>query len=161
VRHNELNGIGERIAYVRGSKSQAEFAEEAGIHKNTLGNYERAEREMGALPLIRLVRLGWNANWLLTGEGPERLGAAVDKGLQASSQSAGLSASNVQAAAGAIAAVLSLRSGPIVPSVVARAIVALAADLDRRGEAKAHVEDILAAAARHLTTGSTEDGRSE
>lgn len=79
MRHDELDGIGERLARIRGPRSQAEFAQEAGIHKNTLGTYERAEREIGALPLIRLVRLGWNANWLLTGEGPEtRAAAGVD-----------------------------------------------------------------------------------
>lgn len=158
MRHDELIGIGGRLTYVRGSKSQAEFADEAGIHKNTLGNYERAEREMGALPLIRLVRLGWNANWLLTGEGPERLKGDAE---HVSSQPTGLTPGNVQAAAGAIAAVLRHLGVEAKPSAIARAVVALAADLDRRGVAKAQVEDLLEAAKAHLTTGSTDDGRSE
>lgn len=70
-----LREIGERVALVRGSQSQSRFAELVALHKNTLGNYERGEREMGVTALARLVALGWNANWLLTGEGPERLGA--------------------------------------------------------------------------------------
>lgn len=154
MRHDELDGIGERLTRIRGLRSQADFAQEAGIHKNTLGTYERAEREMGALPLIRLVRLGWNANWILTGEGPETRAAAE-------SQPVGLSPGNVQAAAGAIAAVLRHLGVEAKPSAIARAVVALAADLDRRGVAKAQVEDLLEAAKAHLTTGSTEDGRSE
>jgi transcriptional regulator with XRE-family HTH domain len=65
--------IGQRLAHVRGVKSQADFAKELGIHKNTLGAYERIEREISATALARLVDIGWNANWLLTGEGPERM----------------------------------------------------------------------------------------
>jgi DNA-binding XRE family transcriptional regulator len=68
-----LEEIGARLTSVRGQQSQAEFAPTVGIHKNTIGNYERGEREIGALALARFVELGWNANWLLTGQGPERL----------------------------------------------------------------------------------------
>lgn len=68
-----LREIGSRITLVRGDKPQSEFSDLIGIHKNTLGNYERGDREMGVFALARLVKLGWNANWLLTGQGPERL----------------------------------------------------------------------------------------
>ena len=68
-----LREVGLRIALIRGEKPQSEFSDLIGIHKNTLGNYERGDREMGVFALARLVDLGWNANWLLTGEGPERL----------------------------------------------------------------------------------------
>lgn len=64
---------GSRLINVRGEKSQAAFAPKLGVHKNTLGHYERGTRELGADALRSLVFLGWNANWLLTGEGPERL----------------------------------------------------------------------------------------
>lgn len=62
--------------------SQAVFAPKIGVHKNTLGNYERGEREISATALRSLVHMGWNANWLLTGEGPERLEAAFQSGSQ-------------------------------------------------------------------------------
>lgn len=66
---------GARLVHVRGSESQATFAPKIGVHKNTLGHYERGTREVGADALRSLVYLGWNANWLLTGEGAERIGA--------------------------------------------------------------------------------------
>ena len=65
--------IGRRLAQVRGSANQAEFSALLGIHKNTYGGYERGEREIGADALASLVEQGWNTNWLLTGEGPQRL----------------------------------------------------------------------------------------
>jgi hypothetical protein len=81
-----LREMGTRLTYIRGEAKQAEFANVAGLHKNTLGTYERGEREIGALALQRLVWLGWNANWLLTGEGPERLQAFSDTAEPAPSQ---------------------------------------------------------------------------
>tara|TARA_A100000171_G_C2137713_1_gene151724 strand:+ start:4195 stop:4884 length:690 start_codon:yes stop_codon:yes gene_type:complete len=62
--------IGERIAHIRGDKSQAAFAKEIGAHKNSIGNYERGERTPDAGFLAKLMEAGYNANWLLTGEGP-------------------------------------------------------------------------------------------
>jgi transcriptional regulator with XRE-family HTH domain len=73
-----LRDIGDRLARIRGRKTQVEFAGEVGLHKNTLGTYERGEREIGAVALQQLVLLGWNANWLLTGEGPERVDEMAD-----------------------------------------------------------------------------------
>lgn len=46
-----------------------------GVYKNTYSRWERGEREPSASDVALLVREGWNANWLLTGEGPERLDA--------------------------------------------------------------------------------------
>lgn len=68
----ELREIGQRFAHIRGSATQMQFGERIGIHKNTVGTYERGEREIGALALARIAEMGWNANWLLTGEGQER-----------------------------------------------------------------------------------------
>ena len=65
---------------IRGSGTQAEFGEAVGLHKNTVGSYERAEREMGVLAARRMAERGWNINWLLTGKGPERLDA-VNQGV--------------------------------------------------------------------------------
>jgi len=64
---------GSRLVLIRGEKSQAAFGQKLGVHKNTLGHYERGTRELGADAMRSLVYMGWNANWLLTGEGPERL----------------------------------------------------------------------------------------
>ena len=64
---------GSRLIQIRGEKSQAQFAPKLGVHKNTLGHYERGARELGADALRSLVYAGWNANWVLTGEGPERI----------------------------------------------------------------------------------------
>lgn len=62
--------IGDRIALVRGSMSQSAFAKKLGVvHKNTIGNYERGDRTPDAQFLAALVKMGINANWLLTGEG--------------------------------------------------------------------------------------------
>lgn len=44
-----------------------------GVAGRTYANYERDERLPDADALQKLVEEGWNANWLLTGEGPERL----------------------------------------------------------------------------------------
>ena len=62
--------IGVRIAQIRGGKSQATFAKELGVHKNTLGGYERGERKPDADFFNAILKTGYNANWLLTGEGP-------------------------------------------------------------------------------------------
>jgi hypothetical protein len=78
VRH-ALKEIGERLTRIRGQQSQAAFAPAVGIHKNTLGTYERGEREPGAAALLGYATLGWNINWVLTGNGPEQLEALQHK----------------------------------------------------------------------------------
>lgn len=65
--------IGERIAHIRGVKSQATFAAEIGVHKNSIGNYERGERTPDAEFLERLMQVGYSANWVISGIGPMRL----------------------------------------------------------------------------------------
>lgn len=44
-----------------------------GVSARTYAYYEQGERVPDGEALARIVREGWNANWLLTGEGPERL----------------------------------------------------------------------------------------
>lgn len=51
-----------------------------GVAKRTYASYERSERVPDALMLVPLVERGWNGNWLLTGEGPERLEGLQGKG---------------------------------------------------------------------------------
>lgn len=67
---------GQRLIHVRGQESQSDFASKIGAHKNTYGSWERGRTDIAAASLAALVGLGWNANWLLTGQGPERLDAA-------------------------------------------------------------------------------------
>lgn len=76
--HQTWLQYGSRLVQIRGEASQAAFAPKMGVHKNTLGHYERGTREVGADALRSLVYLGWNANWVLTGEGPETLDRVGD-----------------------------------------------------------------------------------
>ncbi|MBW7472317.1 XRE family transcriptional regulator [Marinobacter sp. F4218] len=99
--------IGERLAEIRGPKSQGAFAEELGIHKNSLGHYERGNRVPDAEVLFRLVGMGFNANWVLTGEGspklePETPGLRqdIDKLRRLDEEFALIPGYNVQVAAG-------------------------------------------------------------
>lgn len=64
--------VGERLTEIRGTKSQGAFAEELGIHKNSLGHYERGNRVPDAEFLLKLVEMGFDANWILTGKGPQK-----------------------------------------------------------------------------------------
>ncbi|WP_055099189.1 helix-turn-helix domain-containing protein [Alloalcanivorax xenomutans] len=69
MRHTNEDEIGSRITHIRGQESQAQFAKKLGVHKNTVGNYERGDRTPDAAFLKALVRLGVNVHWILTGEG--------------------------------------------------------------------------------------------
>jgi transcriptional regulator with XRE-family HTH domain len=63
--------IGRRVAIVRGSSSQADMAAKLGVHRNTIGLYERGERLPDAEFLLAVRRhYGVSPLWLLTGEGP-------------------------------------------------------------------------------------------
>lgn len=66
--------IGQRLASIRGSKSQPEMARELGVSKTTYGRWERGVRELGADGLRKLCWKGWNPTWILVGGGlPRRL----------------------------------------------------------------------------------------
>ncbi|MFP5223837.1 MAG: helix-turn-helix domain-containing protein [Acidobacteriota bacterium] len=64
--------MAQRLRAIRGTLTQAEFAHRLGIHKNTLGRYERGESE----PDTQIARLlctafGVQPHWLLFGSGAE------------------------------------------------------------------------------------------
>ena len=59
--------IGRRLALVRGRCTQEEFADQLGVHVNTLARYERGERLPGTLVYLQLVSRGVDLRWLLTG----------------------------------------------------------------------------------------------
>lgn len=63
--------LGARLTQIRGAKSRAEFAREMGVHKNTLARYENGETSINAEFIAQLVATGYNANWILSGKGPQ------------------------------------------------------------------------------------------
>ena len=65
--------IGQRLIQARGDVPQTDFAAQLGIPKSTYVRYERGEREPDLRTCLALHAAGWNLNWLITGEGPERL----------------------------------------------------------------------------------------
>lgn len=79
------NDLGGRLRQIRASKNQQEMADSMGVAKRTYASYERNERVPDAHVLQRLHAEGWNINWLLSGEGLERLDMA-SQGIDASSR---------------------------------------------------------------------------
>lgn len=73
------SSIGQRMTHIRASISQRQFAEALGVPLRTYQNYEQDKREPDLRTLAGLHSHGWNLNWVLTGEGPERLEALQDK----------------------------------------------------------------------------------
>lgn len=71
----ESEGAGARLRHIRSRESQVDFAIRHGIGHATYRNYESGFRHPSPEFLVSLIRSGWNANWVLTGEGPERLPA--------------------------------------------------------------------------------------
>jgi len=65
--------LGARLKLIRGHRSQRIFATELGLALTTYQNYERGERLPDAAMLARVAHQGWNAHWLLTGLGDERM----------------------------------------------------------------------------------------
>lgn len=63
--------IGERVKAIRGAMSLDELAQDLGVHKNTLGNYEKGLRVPDAVFLNKLLEVfpEIDPEWLLTGQG--------------------------------------------------------------------------------------------
>ncbi|MGA3280751.1 MAG: helix-turn-helix transcriptional regulator [Smithella sp.] len=67
---NETKGIGQRIKIVRGDKSQIVFAEELGIHRNTLLRYEDELSHPDSDIISQICKTyDINSSWLLFGSG--------------------------------------------------------------------------------------------
>lgn len=65
----------DRLKIVRGELTQAEFADKLGIHKNTVGRYERGETEPDLSVAAKIyTEFEFLPLWLILGEGPMRLG---------------------------------------------------------------------------------------
>jgi transcriptional regulator with XRE-family HTH domain len=74
---NVRSGTGARVRHVRGGEAQERFAARYGVSVATVRNYESGNRDPAAEFLAALAADGWNINWLLTGEGPERSGGGL------------------------------------------------------------------------------------
>lgn len=62
--------IGDRIKQIRGNRSRAEFAEELGIHPQTLYMYEKGKRVVDIFFVQQLcVKFNVSVEWLIFGEG--------------------------------------------------------------------------------------------
>jgi transcriptional regulator with XRE-family HTH domain len=66
--------LGERLRLVRGAASQKAFAAELGIHENTVSNAERRDSATQEYLLKLAAARNVNLHWLLTGQGPMRIG---------------------------------------------------------------------------------------
>jgi len=62
-----------RLKHIRAGRTLPEMAEVLDVSSRTVSNYESGLRAPDAWALACLVTEGWNANWILSGEGPERL----------------------------------------------------------------------------------------
>ena len=82
VRHGELRTIGQRLEHIRTDpkRSQIVMAEKLGIGLRTWQNYERDDRDPDAKTLMGLHALGWSVDWLLTGQGREKVSEAPGAG---------------------------------------------------------------------------------
>lgn len=74
----------ERMKKVRADlgKSQKEMAALLGINYRTYENYEKSVNSPSWDAIAAMVKLGFNANWLLTGEGAMRIESESDRKLR-------------------------------------------------------------------------------
>ena len=62
--------IGDRFKYLRGDRSQSDFASYIGSTKQNISKYELNSMMPGGDVLLRMAQvMSVNINWLLTGEG--------------------------------------------------------------------------------------------
>lgn len=65
----EYPAIAHRLRVARGHLSQADAGKALGMHKNTIGNYERGERLPDVVTLAKMCNLyKVDPNWILTGK---------------------------------------------------------------------------------------------
>lgn len=74
---NVRSGTGARIRHMRGDATQDRFGARYGLSTASVRNYETEVRQPSPEFLTALALDGWSLNWLLTGQGPERLGRAT------------------------------------------------------------------------------------
>lgn len=87
----EAATFGARLRYVRGSANQKDRAGALGVAVSSYQHYERDERSPDLAFLGRLMAEGWSVNWLISGEGAERLDQGVEDATGVSGGSQALS----------------------------------------------------------------------
>lgn len=105
-----------------------------GVHKNTYARWEREERELGASDLARLIAMGWNPNWVLTGDGPERMGGN-ESAQQRHSQAVRLDVGRLKSAVKLLEVALELSGKVMGPADKADLVADLYTWLDDHGDA--------------------------
>lgn len=129
-----------------------------GVAARTYAYYERDERFPDSEALARLVAQGWNANWLLTGEGPERLQAlqVAEEGVAYGSQE--MSGEHLSVAVELADEAL---SGLWLPRRRYYDLVALIYDALTQGLPYAQIIAFARPAAIHMAGGEGNDGGTE
>ncbi|MEN5317575.1 hypothetical protein ABE509_08490 [[Pseudomonas] hibiscicola] len=146
--------IGARLVTVRGSRTQGEMAALMRVAKNTYGRFERGLREIGAECLAVLVKNGWNSNWLLTGEGPERLDSGpIQRQNNDLPQSQVVRHTSVKIAAQLLQEALDDANATLAPAQYGEALVLLAQLLEK-GLPEAEVRPFARQTVGMITTGA-------
>ena len=123
-------------------KPQNEMANMLGINYRTYQNYETGRNDLGWDALKALTVLGFNANWILTGEGEMRRGETGTGQTQSQTQSAVNTGGSVhQTATGHHDSDISTNYSHQVPRAIKPELVELVELLDRYA-GKAMLEDI-------------------
>lgn len=126
--------------------SQPEASAKSGIPVGTLRKYEQGPSQPGAEAMQGFVRLGINANWLLTGEGPMLLAE-----LQAQSANGpGMDRDRLRRAVKAMEKGLSAGSITMPPGKKAELVLAVYDMLEEPGVTEAKVINLVRAAAASL-----------
>ncbi|EMT5435811.1 helix-turn-helix transcriptional regulator [Stenotrophomonas maltophilia] len=146
--------IGARLASIRGRSHQGEMAALLQVSKTTYGRWERGIREIGSDGLAALVKLGWNANWLLTGDGPERLDSGpIQRQNNDLPQSQVVRHTSVKIAAQLLQEALDDANATLAPAQYGEALVLLAQLLEK-GLPEAEVRPFARQTVGMITTGA-------
>lgn len=116
-----------------------------GVSPRTYSYYEQGERLPDADALAPLVVEGWNANWLLTGEGPERLEALAVAENPAGYGSQLVSEEHLTLALSQVIEVLQDKELPMPPAKQAELVMAVA-ELHAEGVPEAKILRFVRAA---------------
>ncbi|QDY50196.1 helix-turn-helix domain-containing protein [Stenotrophomonas maltophilia] len=155
---SEWAQIGARLVSVRAQMTQADMAYALGVSKTTYSRWERGVREIGADGLGALVRGGWNANWLLTGLGDERLDSGtIPRQNNDLRQSQVVSQSSVKIAAQLLQEALDDADAVLAPAQYGEALVLLAQLLEK-GLPEADVRPFARQTVGMIVTGAKDAG---
>lgn len=105
--------------------SQPEASAKSGIPVGTLRKYEQGSSQPGAEAIAGLVRLGINANWLLTGEGSMLLADLATLPAQSQSMSFAFDQERLEKSLEAVEAGLAAAGSTMAPSKKAAVVLAV------------------------------------